>query len=115
MIFSSSAEAYEKVSLKAMESWLSDMSIPLYIVGPLLPPNYGMDTASLGIGGNIEFKTFLDAMFSQYREHSVLFVWLPFLSRIHVQGSHLQRCHLALLSGWQSKNMWKKLSRLSFR
>jgi len=77
MILSSSAEAYEKVSLKAVESWLSDMSIPLYVVGPLLPPNYGTDTALLGIEGDIEFKTFLMLYFRS--TGSILFHLYGFL------------------------------------
>ena len=79
MIPTSTAEAYEKVFLKAVESWLSDMSIPLYVVGPLvLPPNYGTDTAPSSIRDDIEFKTFLDVMLLQNGEHSVLYVWLLF-------------------------------------
>ena len=69
------AEAYEKVTLKALDSWLSEMSIPLYVVGPLLPPTYGSDAASSYVDeGDVEFKTFLNSMLSQHGEKSVVFV-----------------------------------------
>jgi len=69
----STSEVYERVSLKALESWLSGLSKPLYPVGPLLPPDYGSDRTSSQIGlEHTEAKTFLESMLAQHGEHSVL-------------------------------------------
>jgi len=72
------AEAYEREALKALGSWLSEMSTPLYATGPLLPPSYanGYDATSHWqvVQGDAEFKTFLDVMLMQHGENSVVFV-----------------------------------------
>ncbi|KAJ7678554.1 UDP-Glycosyltransferase/glycogen phosphorylase [Mycena rosella] len=68
----STAEAYEEVSLKALESWFTSLSKPLYAVGPLLPSEFGAETQ---LGENdMGFKTFLDRMLAEYGAHSVIFI-----------------------------------------
>ncbi|KAJ6577343.1 UDP-Glycosyltransferase/glycogen phosphorylase [Mycena capillaripes] len=68
----STAEAYEKDSLKALESWFTSISKPFYAVGPLLPPKFG---SGLHISEDETiFKTFLDKMLAQFGEHSLLFI-----------------------------------------
>ncbi|KAJ7019485.1 UDP-Glycosyltransferase/glycogen phosphorylase [Mycena alexandri] len=68
----STAEAYEKESLDALESWLASLSKPFYALGPLLPPTFG---ANLQIGqDDSKSKAFLDEMFSQHGEHCTVFI-----------------------------------------
>ncbi|KAJ7671650.1 UDP-Glycosyltransferase/glycogen phosphorylase [Mycena polygramma] len=68
----STAEAYEPVSLKALESWSTSISKRLYAVGPLLPLSFG--SHSHISDGETEVKQFLDGMLAQYGEHSLLFI-----------------------------------------
>jgi hypothetical protein len=70
----SSAEAYESSSLRALGSWISDLSKPLYAVGPLLPPDYGTGAPPSRQGRTAELETFLDAMLSQHGRCSVFYV-----------------------------------------
>ncbi|KAJ7047239.1 UDP-Glycosyltransferase/glycogen phosphorylase [Mycena alexandri] len=68
----STAEAYEKESLDALESWLASLSKPFYALGPLLPPTFG---TNLQIGqDDSKFKAFLDEMLSQHGEHCTVFI-----------------------------------------
>ncbi|KAJ6460357.1 hypothetical protein C8R47DRAFT_1242821 [Mycena vitilis] len=68
----STAEAYEPVSLKALESWFTSISKPLYAVGPLLPPSFGSRLHAND--GETEVKAFLDRMLGRYGAHSLLFI-----------------------------------------
>ncbi|KAJ7454822.1 UDP-Glycosyltransferase/glycogen phosphorylase [Mycena latifolia] len=69
----STAEAYEEVSLKALESWFTSLSKPLYAVGPLLPLKSSAAASQIGENDTM-FKAFLDGMLAQYGEHSVIFI-----------------------------------------
>ncbi|KAJ7106171.1 UDP-Glycosyltransferase/glycogen phosphorylase [Mycena epipterygia] len=68
----STAEAYEKESLNALESWLASLSKPFYALGPLLPPTLGTNL-QIGQGDSI-FKAFLDGMLSQHGENCTVFI-----------------------------------------
>ncbi|KAJ7746615.1 UDP-Glycosyltransferase/glycogen phosphorylase [Mycena metata] len=71
-IIISTAEAYETISVKALDSYFATLSKPLYAVGPLLPPTseYGPQIAP----ADVIFKRFLDEMHAQHGEHSVVFI-----------------------------------------
>ena len=72
--------AYESVSLDAMKQWFSDMQKELYVLGPLLPPGYGIETQNGEAGASVDFETFLGKMLVQHGKGSVFFVrFFPFL------------------------------------
>jgi len=58
------------------------MSTPLYVVGPLLPPNYGSGATPRIDDGDAEFNIFLDTMLSQHGLNSVLYVRFLFPSSV---------------------------------
>ena len=70
--------AYDSVSLGAMKQWFSDMQKELYVLGPLLPPGYGIPTHN-SEGENVDIETFLGQMLVQHGKGSVFFVrFFPF-------------------------------------
>ena len=70
--------AYESVSLDAMKQWFSDMQKELYVLGPLLPPGYGIETRN-SEGASADIETFLGEMLGQHGKGSVFFViFFPF-------------------------------------
>ncbi|KAJ7121067.1 UDP-Glycosyltransferase/glycogen phosphorylase, partial [Mycena epipterygia] len=75
-IFLGTSPAYDGESLTAFETWVTGMlHKPVYAVGPLLPPEYGVANVSVPFAlRDTETKAFLDAMQSQYGERSVLFI-----------------------------------------
>ena len=71
--------AYESVSLDAMKQWFSDMQRGLYVLGPLLPPGYGIQTRNSEEGASADIETFLGEMLVQHGQRSVFFVrFFPF-------------------------------------
>ena len=66
--------AYESVSLDAMKQWLSDMQKEIYVLGPLLPPGYGIETQKSEEGASVDIETFLGEMLVQHGKGSVFFV-----------------------------------------
>ena len=97
--------AYETVSLDAMKQWFSDMKKELYVLGPLLPPGYGIETQKSEAGASIDIETFLGEMLVQHGKGSVFFVrFFPFLNRSTFQLNKLHRFPLALLSIRQFRN-----------
>ena len=78
--------AYESVSLDAMKKWFSDMQKGLYVLGPLLPPGYGIKTQNGEEGTSVDIGTFLGEMLVKHGERSVFYVRsFPFLlhSNLH--------------------------------
>ena len=75
--------AYESESLDAMKEWFSDMQKEIYVVGPLLPPGYGIETQKSEEGSGSDIETFLGEMLAQHGKESVYFVrfflffWIP--------------------------------------
>ena len=71
--------AYESVSLDAVKQWFSDMQKEVHVLGPLMPPGYGIKTQNSEEGTSIDIETFLGEMLVQHGERSVFFVRsLPF-------------------------------------
>ena len=69
--------AYESsVSLGAMKQWFFDMQKEIYVLGPLLPPGYGIETQNVEEGASVEIETFLGEMLVQHGKGSVFFVRL---------------------------------------
>ena len=66
--------AYDAVSLDAMKQWYSDMQKELHVLGPLLPPGYGIETQNREAGSSGDFETFLGEMQLQHGKGSVFFV-----------------------------------------
>ena len=55
------------------------MQKELYVVGPLLPPGYGIETQKSEEGASVEIETFLGEMLEQHGKASVFFVrFFPF-------------------------------------
>ena len=63
-----------------MEEWLKSLQnpLPLYVIGPLLPPGYGHSSAENSgpekIQGERDVQVFLKEMQANYGERSVVFV-----------------------------------------
>ena len=68
--------AYETVSLDAMKQWFSEMKKELHVLGPLLPPGYGIETQKVEEGSSVDIETFLGEMLVQHGKGSVYFVRL---------------------------------------
>ncbi|KAJ7121030.1 UDP-Glycosyltransferase/glycogen phosphorylase [Mycena epipterygia] len=76
-IFIGTCEAYEKESLSALDDWVSStLHKPLYPVGPLLPPVYGVSSAALSVYPHVdmEIQSFLDDALAQHGEQSTILV-----------------------------------------
>ena len=72
--------AYESsLSLDAVEQWFSDMQKDIYVLGPLLPPGYGIENQNGEEGASIDIERFLEEMLVQHGKRSVFLVRLfPF-------------------------------------
>ena len=72
-----------------MKQWFSDMQKELYVLGPLLPPGYGVEVQNGEAGASGEIETFLAEMQVQHGKRSVFFVRLftffciPKLNKFH--------------------------------
>ena len=66
--------AYDSVSLEAVKQWLSDMQKGCYVLGPLLPRGYGVETQNGEEGASVDIETFLGEMQVQHGKGSVFFV-----------------------------------------
>jgi hypothetical protein len=56
-----------------MKQWYSDMQKEIYVLGPLLPPGYGIETEN-SEGASVDIETFLGEMLVQHGRGSVFFV-----------------------------------------
>ena len=55
------------------------MQKELYVLGPLLPPGYGIETQKNEEGASVDIETFLGEMLVQHGKGSVFFVrFFPF-------------------------------------
>ena len=55
------------------------MKKEIYVLGPLLPPGYGIETQNSEEGANVEIEAFLEEMQVQHGKRSVFFVsFFPF-------------------------------------
>jgi hypothetical protein len=98
--------AYESVSLDAVKQWFSDMQKEIYVLGPLLPPGYGIEIQNTGSeeGSSVDIETFLGEMLVQHGRGSVFFVrFFPFIC-IPTEYKLLLRFPLALPSIPQFRN-----------
>ena len=66
--------AYESESLEAMKKWFSEMQKELFVLGPLLPAGYGIETQKIEDGSSADIETFLGDMLVQHGEGSVYYV-----------------------------------------
>ena len=57
-----------------MKQWFSNMQKEIYVLGPLLPPGYGIDTQKSEEGASVDIETFLGEMLAQHGKGSVFFV-----------------------------------------
>jgi hypothetical protein len=75
-VFVTTTPAYDGESLLAFQTWARQtLHIPVYAVGPLLPPEYGKEKTPISTSTlDVEMKAFLDFMGSKYGDNSVLFV-----------------------------------------
>jgi hypothetical protein len=74
-----SSYAFESVTLDAMKQWFSDMQKDFYVLGPLLPRGYGIETQNGEKGASVDIETFLGEMLVQHGKRSVFFVrFFPF-------------------------------------
>ena len=65
--------------MDALKQWFSDMKKEIYVLGPLLPPGYGIETQRSEEGSSVDIETFLGEMQVQYGKGSVFFVrFFPF-------------------------------------
>jgi hypothetical protein len=62
--------------MDAMKQWFSDMQKEIYVLGPLLPPGYGIETQKSEEGASVEIETFLGEMLEQHGKRSVFFVMI---------------------------------------
>ena len=53
---------YKSSSLDAMKQWFSDMQKEIYVLGPLLPSGYGIETQKSEEGANLDVEVFLAEM-----------------------------------------------------
>ena len=58
--------AYESSSLDAMKQWFSDMQKEIYVLGPLLPSGYRIETQKIEEGANLDVEVFLAEMQVQH-------------------------------------------------
>ena len=65
---------YESISLDAMKRWLSGIRKEVHVLGPLLPPGYGIETQKTEEGASVDIETFLGEMLAQHGKRSVFFV-----------------------------------------
>ena len=65
---------YESVSLDAMKQVFSDMRKEVHILGPFLPPGYGIEAQKIEEGVSVDIETFLGKMLVQHGKRSVFFV-----------------------------------------
>ena len=71
--------AYDSVSLDAMKQWFTDMQKEIYVLGPLLPPYYGIETQNDEEGASVDIERFLGEMQEQHGKQSVFLVrFVPF-------------------------------------
>jgi hypothetical protein len=66
-----------------MKQWFSEMQKDLYVLGPLLPPGYGIETQKSEEGASVDIETFLGEMLVQHGKGSVFFVRFYFFLSIH--------------------------------
>ena len=66
--------AFESVSLDVLKQCFSDKQKELHVLGPLLPPGYGIKTQNGEEGTSSDFETFLGEMLVRHGERSVFFV-----------------------------------------
>jgi hypothetical protein len=85
-----------------MRQWFSDMQKKLYVLGPLLPPGYGIEAQNGEPGASNDIETFLGEMLVQHGKGSVFFVRF-FPSAYHLDKFPL-RFPLALSSIPQFQN-----------
>ena len=83
--------------MDAMKQWFSDMQKEIYVLGPLLPPGYGIEAQKSEEGASIDIETFLGEMLIQHGKGSVFFVRF-FLSSAFKTNKFLFRSLLALPS-----------------
>ena len=57
-----------------MKQWFSDMQKELYVLGPLLPPGYGIETPKSEEGASVDIEMFLGEMLVQHGKGSVFLV-----------------------------------------
>ena len=62
------------MSLDAVKQWFSEMQKEIYVLGPLLPPGYGVETQKSEEGASVDIETFLGEMLVQHGKGSVFFV-----------------------------------------
>ena len=65
---------FDSVSLDAVKEWFSDMQKKVHVLGPLLPPGYGIKTLNGEEGASVDIETFLGEMLVQHGERSIFFV-----------------------------------------
>jgi hypothetical protein len=72
------SHSYEEVSLTQMKSWFKSFRqdpLPVYAVGPILPPGYGRHaTDSSESEKSQDVRVFLEEMQTKHGERSVVFV-----------------------------------------
>ena len=62
-----------------MKQWFSDMQKDLFVLGPLLPPGYGIETQKSEEGASDDVENFLGEMLVEHGKGSVFYVRLfPF-------------------------------------
>ena len=70
--------AYDSVSLDALKQWFYDMQKEVYVLGPLLPLGYGIETQNGEEGASVDIEAFLGEMQIQHGKRSVFFVRFKF-------------------------------------
>ena len=93
------------MSLEAVKQWLSDMQKGCYVLGPLLPRGYGIETQNGEEGASVDIETFLGEMQLQHGKGSVFFVGVFSFFRIPT-GIQLNK--------YSSDLLWHYLLSLSF-
>ncbi|KAJ7150153.1 hypothetical protein C8R43DRAFT_1128196 [Mycena crocata] len=74
-IFLGTTRAYDGQSVDAFEEWITQtLRKPVYAVGPLLPPGYGVGFSLALPSKHAELQRFLDSMGSKYGKGFVLFI-----------------------------------------
>lgn len=72
-VLTTSAYALEAESLEGLRSWFSEWKKDLYVIGPLLPSEYGRVAAD-SAPGFPETREFLDKALAEHGERSVMLV-----------------------------------------
>ena len=57
-----------------MKQWFSNMQKEIYVLGPLLPPGYGIETQNCEEGESDDIEAFLGEMQVKHGKRSVFFV-----------------------------------------